>query len=170
LKQFPLPQNHNLRPTLLRAHSKSMINDNTGKMATELPVTGNSATYNASSSGESSFTVKTGLARMLQGGVIMDVVNAEQVRTYQLEMLHIFFLTHNTGTHCRGSWSLCRYGSGACPRRYQGRGRCFKNVRPQDDQGDHGGCYHSRHGKGSNWALRRMSGMLTYCQELLIKP
>ena len=27
------------------------------------------------------FTVKAGLAKMLKGGVIMDVVNAEQVRT-----------------------------------------------------------------------------------------
>lgn len=29
--------------------------------------------------GSVSFTVKTGLAQMLKGGVIMDVVNAEQV-------------------------------------------------------------------------------------------
>lgn len=28
------------------------------------------------------FAVKTGLAQMLKGGVIMDVVNAEQVGTY----------------------------------------------------------------------------------------
>lgn len=55
-----------------------MIND-TGRMATELPVrNGNGATASQSSDQES-FTVKTGLARMLQGGVIMDVVNAEQV-------------------------------------------------------------------------------------------
>lgn len=39
-------------------------------MATELPSNGTV---------ESSYTVKTGLARMLKGGVIMDVVNAEQV-------------------------------------------------------------------------------------------
>jgi pyridoxal 5'-phosphate synthase pdxS subunit len=43
-------------------------------MATELPVR-NGAASNSSSD----FTVKAGLARMLQGGVIMDVVNAEQV-------------------------------------------------------------------------------------------
>jgi len=30
--------------------------------------------------GQSSFAVKAGLARMLKGGVIMDVVNAEQVQ------------------------------------------------------------------------------------------
>lgn len=45
-------------------------------MATELPVNGA-----ASNGAVDSFTVKTGLARMLQGGVIMDVVNAEQVST-----------------------------------------------------------------------------------------
>lgn len=38
---------------------------------------------NGASNGASStdFTVKAGLAQMLKGGVIMDVVNAEQVRT-----------------------------------------------------------------------------------------
>jgi len=55
-----------------------MINDQTGRMANELPTTnGQASAQNAS--GESNFTVKTGLARMLKGGVIMDVVNAEQV-------------------------------------------------------------------------------------------
>jgi pyridoxal 5'-phosphate synthase pdxS subunit len=43
-------------------------------MATELPTTnGHSA-----QDGENNFAVKAGLARMLKGGVIMDVVNAEQ--------------------------------------------------------------------------------------------
>ncbi|RDW89418.1 putative pyridoxine biosynthesis protein [Coleophoma cylindrospora] len=55
-----------------------MINDLPAVMASELPATnGNSASNN---NGESNFTVKTGLARMLKGGVIMDVVNAEQAR------------------------------------------------------------------------------------------
>jgi pyridoxal 5'-phosphate synthase pdxS subunit len=54
-----------------------MINDHTGRMATELPTT--STNGDASKRGEGNFTVKTGLARMLKGGVIMDVVNAEQV-------------------------------------------------------------------------------------------
>ncbi|KAJ4367039.1 Pyridoxal 5'-phosphate synthase subunit snz1 [Neocucurbitaria cava] len=45
-------------------------------MATELPTTnGHSA-----QDGENTFAVKAGLARMLKGGVIMDVVNAEQAR------------------------------------------------------------------------------------------
>lgn len=48
-------------------------------MATELPSNGTTA---SNGNAESSFTVKTGLARMLKGGVIMDVVNAEQVRSY----------------------------------------------------------------------------------------
>lgn len=48
-------------------------------MATELPT----ATSNgqAAQDGETNFAVKAGLARMLKGGVIMDVVNAEQVRS-----------------------------------------------------------------------------------------
>lgn len=44
---------------------------------TNLPSNGTDAPNNA---GESSFTVKAGLARMLKGGVIMDVVNAEQAK------------------------------------------------------------------------------------------
>ncbi len=51
-------------------------------MATELPISngtnGHSHT-NGDTSSASSFAIKAGLARMLKGGVIMDVVNAEQV-------------------------------------------------------------------------------------------
>lgn len=57
-----------------------MINDSTGRMATELPISNDNTTGAGQSGGDdSNFTVKAGLARMLQGGVIMDVVNAEQV-------------------------------------------------------------------------------------------
>lgn len=34
----------------------------------------------ADQNGSTNFTVKAGLAKMLKGGVIMDVVNADQVR------------------------------------------------------------------------------------------
>jgi pyridoxal 5'-phosphate synthase pdxS subunit len=57
-----------------------MINDSTGKMATELPIANdNAGSTGQNGSSDSNFAVKAGLARMLQGGVIMDVVNAEQV-------------------------------------------------------------------------------------------
>jgi hypothetical protein len=43
----------------------------------------NATTLNGTSnSNGSDFTVKAGLAQMLKGGVIMDVVNAEQVMTF----------------------------------------------------------------------------------------
>ncbi|OAL50988.1 vitamin B6 biosynthesis protein, partial [Pyrenochaeta sp. DS3sAY3a] len=45
-------------------------------MATELPTTNG----HTAQDGENTFAVKAGLARMLKGGVIMDVVNAEQAR------------------------------------------------------------------------------------------
>ncbi|KAF2755935.1 pyridoxine biosynthesis protein PDX1 [Pseudovirgaria hyperparasitica] len=45
-------------------------------MATELPTSNGNGAHD----GESNFAVKAGLARMLKGGVIMDVVNAEQAR------------------------------------------------------------------------------------------
>ncbi len=54
-----------------------MINDH-ARMATELPTSSTNGQANGSSNSKD-FTVKTGLARMLKGGVIMDVVNAEQV-------------------------------------------------------------------------------------------
>jgi hypothetical protein len=47
-------------------------------MATELPTTNG----HTAQDGENNFAVKAGLARMLKGGVIMDVVNAEQVRQF----------------------------------------------------------------------------------------
>lgn len=58
-------------------------------MATELPILANgngpaNIVDNKASPSKgddtSGFAVKIGLARMLKGGVIMDVVNAEQVR------------------------------------------------------------------------------------------
>lgn len=45
-------------------------------MATQQNAPANGATQ---SNGSTDFTVKAGLAQMLKGGVIMDVVNAEQV-------------------------------------------------------------------------------------------
>jgi pyridoxal 5'-phosphate synthase pdxS subunit len=47
-------------------------------MATELPTTANGTSTNGTAGPTQS--VKEGLARMLKGGVIMDVVNAEQAR------------------------------------------------------------------------------------------
>lgn len=47
-------------------------------MAADLPTGGQSSQPEAGEKKDA--TVKTGLARMLKGGVIMDVINAEQVR------------------------------------------------------------------------------------------
>lgn len=50
-------------------------------MGAELPTTNgpHDTKVNGNGDGVTSFAVKAGLARMLKGGVIMDVVNAEQV-------------------------------------------------------------------------------------------
>ena len=48
----------------------------------------NAIIENATSSAIPDFTVKAGLAQMLKGGVIMDVVNVEQVCT-EMTMLDI---------------------------------------------------------------------------------
>jgi pyridoxal 5'-phosphate synthase pdxS subunit len=50
-------------------------------MATTLPTTNGKHDGANGTDGIASFAVKAGLARMLKGGVIMDVVNAEQVRS-----------------------------------------------------------------------------------------
>ncbi len=42
---------------------------------------------NGDGTGMDNFTVKAGLAQMLKGGVIMDVVNVEQVNQYQSTQL-----------------------------------------------------------------------------------
>lgn len=60
-------------------------------------MTNNEATANGhaseeqSQSGSTGFAVKTGLAKMLKGGVIMDVVNAEQV--WISSPLHVIQIT-----------------------------------------------------------------------------
>lgn len=50
-------------------------------MVTEIPISVDNGINNGTTRpvGEKNFGVKTGLARMLKGGVIMDVVNVQQV-------------------------------------------------------------------------------------------
>lgn len=64
-------------------------------MSNELPTSATNGNGNGHGNNISStFVVKTGLARMLKGGVIMDVVNAEQVRTllFPFPLYHIPFI------------------------------------------------------------------------------
>lgn len=59
------------------------INDNAagGTSASSIPIpTASSSTTASNGSSNNTFLVKAGLAQMLKGGVIMDVVNAEQAR------------------------------------------------------------------------------------------
>ena len=46
----------------------------------DLPAVNSHGPQSDGNGSSTSFTVKAGLAKMLKGGVIMDVVNAEQVR------------------------------------------------------------------------------------------
>ena len=64
-------------------------------MATELPTTNG----HAAQDGENNFAVKAGLARMLKGGVIMDVVNAEQVRLSLCVLLELPSQARASGGH-----------------------------------------------------------------------
>jgi pyridoxal 5'-phosphate synthase pdxS subunit len=49
-------------------------------MANNSEILNGAASAAGRANGTTSFTVKAGLAQMLKGGVIMDVINAEQVR------------------------------------------------------------------------------------------
>lgn len=82
----------------------------------DLPTTNGHGPQSDSNGSSTNFTVKAGLAKMLKGGVIMDVVNAEQVGT----VLHIRYRAGGwkaaadldiLGTHSRGSWCLRRHGT-----------------------------------------------------------
>ena len=64
-----------------------------------------------SNAGSTNFTVKAGLAQMLKGGVIMDVVNAEQVNFTRNPTAHSPSMTHNhAGPDSRRGRCLRRYG------------------------------------------------------------
>ena len=81
--------------------------------------------------------VKTGLAEMLKGGVIMDVVNAEQARDRR---------------RCgRGRGD----GARARPRRHPRAGRRRAHVRPGDDPRDPGGRHDPGDGEVPHRPLRR---------------
>ena len=67
------------------------------------------------------FQVKSGLAKMLKGGVIMDVINVEQAKIAEAAgFLHSFyFLILPKMLYCHDdSRSCCRNGSGKDPCRY----------------------------------------------------
>lgn len=64
----------------------------------------------AANGGSTDFTVKAGLAQMLKGGVIMDVVNAEQVCSLWLDLVRAKRergLISLTGPYC-GRGRCCR--------------------------------------------------------------
>lgn len=54
----------------------------------DIPTTNGHGPQSDSDGSSTNFTVKAGLAKMLKGGVIMDVINAEQVRDMQKNRRH----------------------------------------------------------------------------------
>ena len=86
------------------------------------------------------FRLKTGLAEMLKGGVIMDVVTPEEAK-----------IAEEAGR-------LCGDGAGARARRHPPRRRRRADVGPGDDQGDPGGGDDPGDGQGADRPLRRGPG------------
>ena len=89
---------------------------------------------------EATFTVKAGLAEMLKGGVIMDVVTPEQAQDR------------------RGRRRRRGDGARARPGRHPARRRRGPHVRSGDDQGDPGGGHDPGDGQGADRPLRRGAG------------
>ena len=113
-----------------------------------------------------SFTVKAGLAQMLKGGVIMDVINAEQVclRDGLEPLCQVAKLP--AGAHCRRSRRCCSHGLGTSACRYSSTGWSSANVRSRPHQRDPGCRDHTRHGQGSHRSYCRMPGK----ESLLLHP
>ncbi len=84
--------------------------------------------------------VKRGLAEMLKGGVIMDVVTAEQAK------------------HRRRRRRRRRHGARAGARRHPRPGRRGAHERPRPHRGDHRAGLDPRHGEGAHRPLRRGAG------------
>ena len=61
-------------------HTPSTSRSGSGPTMGDLPATNGHGPQSDGDGSSTNYTVKTGLAKMLKGGVIMDVVNAEQVR------------------------------------------------------------------------------------------
>ena len=53
-------------------------------MTNDASTNGHGPSNEENKNGSTKFTVKAGLAKMMKGGVIMDVVNAEQVSSHKL--------------------------------------------------------------------------------------
>ena len=86
---------------------------------------------------KSTLTTKKGLAQMLKGGVIMDVVTPEQAR-----------IAEDAGA-VRGD------GAGARARRHPRAGRRGPHERPRDDRRHHGGGDHPGDGEVPHRPFRR---------------
>merc|ERR1719231_1253329 len=81
-------------------------------------------------------TTKKGLAQMLKGGVIMDVMNPEQAKIAEKAGACAVMALEKIPAHPGGGWRRA-------------------HERPEDDQRDPAGRFHSRDGKGPHWTLRR---------------
>lgn len=143
-----------------------MINEDSkmGK-STDLPVRQAAQGSKTSNVGIDKFTVKTGLARMLKGGVIMDVINAEQVSP-QTTLCRLQNSPLSLGPHRRRSRRLRCNGPRACPRRHPCLGRRSPHVRPLHDKVHPRDRHNPCHGKSSHRAFRRMPNPRIYIRRL----
>ena len=86
------------------------------------------------------FTVKRGLADMLRGGVIMDVVNAEQAKIAEDAGAVAVMALERVPADIRRDGGVARMSD------------------PAADRGDHRGRDHPGHGQGPHRPLRRGAG------------
>ena len=131
-------------------------------MLNDAPSANGTASKGHGNPGATNFNIKAGLAQMLKGGVIMDVVNAEQVKEYHNIVTQLTYTDAfvNPGPNSRRSRCLRCHGPRTSSCRYPSpRWRC-PYVRPSDDPRNYGHSLHTRNGQSTDRSLRRMPGMI----------
>lgn len=99
---------------------------NKAQNAVPLPSRGD-ATGKGSSVGTGTFGVKVGLAQMLKGGVIMDVMNAEQAKIAEEAGAVAVMALEVSRLHDDPIWLLISPAHSANPCRYPSSRRCRPN-------------------------------------------
>lgn len=137
----------------LKAVANMTMNDNAANGTSHSTVPIPTATTNGDS--KNSFLVKAGLAQMLKGGVIMDVVNAEQARIAEEAGACAVMALERVPADIRKDGGVARMSD---PELIKGRWlRCCSCAGPLTLLYRHSsGSDNTCHGQGSNWSLRRM--------------
>lgn len=124
------------------------MNDNAATNGT-VPV----QTNGTSTKGNNSFLVKAGLAQMLKGGVIMDVVNAEQARIAEEAGACAVMALERVPADIRKDGGVARMSD---PELIKGKQFPDIRFRVSDNHRYPSSSHDPGHGQGSYWSLCRV--------------